>query len=286
MPKIAEILPEATRILHDSGVGEARREAASLLGFAVARERAFLVAHPEYELSADEENLFRAVVRRRAAREPLQYITGRQEFYGLEFNVAPGVLIPRPETESIVENALKILKSVDHPVFCEVGVGSGCISVSILHELETARGIGLDVSDDALAIAAANARKHGVAARLILQKSDVFEVLENEKFDLVVSNPPYIPVAEMTNLQREVRDYEPRAALTDGGDGFSIIEKIVAGAPRFLNADGFLLIEIGFGQAERAAAMFDAALWRAAEILPDLQGIPRTVRAQIKDRRA
>lgn len=286
MPNVSEILREAAEILGAGGVSEARREAASLLAFALGRDKTFLIAHSEDELSADEENIFRAFIKRRAAREPFQYITGRQEFYGLEFDVAPGVLIPRPETESIVENAVEILKSVDRPAFCEVGVGSGCISVSILHELEMARGIGLDVSEGALAIAAANARKHGVAARLILQKSDVFEVLENEKFDLVVSNPPYISVAEMTDLQREVRDFEPRAALTDGGDGFSIIEKIVAGAPRYLNADGFLLLEIGFGQAERAAAMFDAALWRAAEILPDLQGIPRTVRAQIKERRA
>jgi release factor glutamine methyltransferase len=282
MPNIAEILRESAEILGENGVNEPRREAASLLAFALEKDKTFLIAHPEHELSGKEENIFRGFVRRRAAREPFQYITGRQEFYGLEFIVTPDVLIPRPETEIIVENALEILSGTANPSFCEVGVGSGCISAAILHELQTVSGIGLDVSKTALAIAGKNAEKHGVADRLKLIVSDVFNQLNGEKFDLIISNPPYISAAEMTALQREVRDFEPRAALTDDGDGFSIIEKIVADAPRHLKENGFLLMEIGFGQAEKVSAMFDLKFWQAVEILPDLQDIARTVKARIK----
>lgn len=283
MPNVAETLRNAAEVLRAGGVAQPRREAASLLAFALGKDKTFLVARPEYELSGAEETLFDEFARRRAAREPFQYITGTQEFYGLEFVVTTDVLIPRPETETIVENAIEILSRRAAPTFCEVGVGSGCISAAILHELKTARAVGLDVSSNALTIARKNADKHGVSARLELMISDVFSRLRREKFDLIVSNPPYISAEEMKTLQPEVRAFEPATALTDGGDGFSIIEKIVETAPRHLKNNGFLLMEIGFGQAAKAAAMFDAKLWRAIEILPDLQGIARTVKAQIED---
>jgi release factor glutamine methyltransferase len=283
MPNIAEILRESAEIL-----ARKRRQRAAPRSRIFARFRAWKrqnVSRRTFQntsFPAKKKTLFRGFVRRRAAREPFQYITGRQEFYGLEFIVTPDVLIPRPETEIIVENALEILSGTANPSFCEVGVGSGCISAAILHELQTVSGIGLDVSKTALAIAGKNAEKHGVADRLKLIVSDVFNQLNGEKFDLIISNPPYISAAEMTALQREVRDFEPRAALTDDGDGFSIIEKIVADAPRHLKENGFLLMEIGFGQAEKVSAMFDLKFWQAVEILPDLQGIARTVKARIK----
>ena len=283
MPNVAEALQNSAKDLRAGDVAEPHREAASLLAFALGKNKVFLVAHSEYVLSGEEETLFGEFVQRRAAREPLQYITRRQEFYGLEFIVTPDVLIPRPETETIVENAIEILSCRTDPVFCEVGVGSGCISVAILHELETARAVGLDVSENALAITEKNAEKHKVSERIKLLTSDVFNGLQNEKFDLIVSNPPYISAEELSALQREVRDFEPLTALTDGGDGFSIIEKIVAGAPQFLKENGFLLMEIGFGQSAKTTEMFDAEIWRAVEILPDLQNIPRTIKAQIKD---
>jgi len=281
MADINNALKAATEILRESGIAEARREAGSLLAFVLKKDRTFLITRDDYELSATETASFQKVLQRRAAREPLQYITGKQEFYGLDFEVSPGVLIPRPETEMIVENALEILKPLENPSFCEIGVGSGCISVAILCNVETASAIGLDVSEKALEIAEKNAKKHTVADRFSLKRSDVFEVLTDEKFDLIVSNPPYIPRADIENLQAEVRDFEPLNALTDGGDGLSIIEKIVAGAPRFLKSRGFLLMEIGFGQADDVKRLFEEKIWRAVEILPDLQGIPRMVRAQV-----
>lgn len=281
MAKIKEIINPAGEFLKQHQIAEARREAASLLAFALGKDKTFLLTHDDYELSGDEESAFEALLERRAAREPFQYITGRQEFYGLDFAVAPGVLIPRPETEIIVENAIEFLQMLETPRFCEVGVGSGCISVSILFHVAAATAAGLDVSEKALEISGKNAETHQVSARLELKKSDVFDALSNEKFDLIVSNPPYIPQAEIEGLQREVRDFEPLNALTDGGNGLSIIEKIVRAAPQYLNGGGYLLLEIGFGQAEAVKKLFAAGAWKTVEILPDLQGIPRTVRAQV-----
>lgn len=280
MPDINEQLKSATEILAASGVADARREAASLLVLALQKDRTFLAAHSDYELSNAEENRFRAFVQRRARREPFQYIAGEREFFGLDFTVTKDVLIPRPETELLVEAAIEILRAQAEPRFCEVGVGSGCISVSILNEIKEARAVGFDLSERALTVAAANAERHAVADRLKLEISNVFEFLRDERFDLIVSNPPYISAENFKDLQREVRDYEPALALTDGENGLTIIEKIIAGAPKFLKSNSFLLLEIGFGQAEIVREMFAPRDWKSIEILPDLQSIPRTVRAK------
>ena len=275
---VSQILKNAAEILRASEVVEPRREANSLLTFALNKNQTFLVAHDDYELSDAEATRFQGFVKRRANREPFQYITGRQEFCGLDFFVSPDVLIPRPETELLVEAATEILK--DDAMFCEVGVGSGCLSIAILHSVKTAAAIGLDISEAALKIAQKNAETNEVGERLELRKSDVFENLTDEKFDLIVSNPPYISSEEMKTLQIEVRDYEPAAALTDGKNGLSIIEKIIADAPRFLNQKGFLLLEIGYRQAVEVKAMFDEKYWNGIESRLDFQGIERVIRAQ------
>ena len=280
MPNISEMLNNATGILQKSGIAEPRREANSLLSFTLQKDKTFLIAHNDYELSGEEEKTFQSFLERRARREPFQYITGNQEFYGLDFFLTPDVLIPRPETEMIVENAIEILKPRKNSRFCEVGVGSGCISVSILHENQTVTAIGLDVSEKALVIAGKNAQRHQVSERLELKPSDVFGALNDEKFDLIVSNPPYIPRRDIEDLQAEVRRFEPLNALTDGENGLSIIKKIITDAPRFLKPNGFLLMEIGFGQAAAVKAMFAAKFWQSIEILPDLQNIPRMVKSQ------
>lgn len=281
MPDIAEKLRKASEILQASGISEPRREAASLLAFALGKDKIFLVAHSEYFLSNEESKRFDNFVERRANREPLQYIVGRQEFYGLDFLVTRDVLIPRPETELIVEKAIEWLQTLENPRFCEIGVGSGCIAVSILHQVKSATGVGLDISKNALEIAEKNAATHQVLNRLELKVSDIFTNLSSEKFDLIASNPPYIPPDEIKDLQPEVRDFEPIFALTDNDDGLSIIRKIVADAPKFLNENGLLLIEIGFGQAEKVLQIFSPEIWSKVEILPDLQAIPRTVRAEL-----
>ena len=240
MSSISENLKKATEILGESGVAEARREANSLLAFVLQKDRTFLIAHSEYELSDEETSRFQDVLERRKQREPFQYIVGKQEFYGLDFFVTKDVLIPRPETELIVESAIEILQNKENSRFLEIGVGSGCISVSILYQNRTATATGLDISENALQIALRNSQNHKVSERLELKISDVFAELEAEKFDLIVSNPPYIPSEDFDELQLEVRDFEPQIALTDGKDGLSIVEKIIKDAPKFLKSEGFL----------------------------------------------
>jgi release factor glutamine methyltransferase len=276
---IAEALNYGSSALQDNEVVEPRRESALLLSLALKRDRAYLIAHPEIELSYGDEQAFRKYIERRAGHEPFQYIANQQEFFGLDFRVTPDVLIPRPETEILVEKAIATIKGVPSPRFCEIGVGSGCISVTILKIVEAARGLATDISRPTIEIARLNAEKHGVADRLRLQVSDVFESVEPEGFNLVASNPPYVPARDISTLQPEVRDFEPVTALTDGSDGLSIVERLVRESPRYLKSGGSLLIEIGFNQGEAVSRMFSPDTWETVELLPDLQDIPRIVHA-------
>jgi len=276
MRTIASILIDAATVLADAGVTEARREASSLLAFVLGRDRTFTIAHPEYVLSTEEEQQYADVIARRARREPFQYITGRQEFYGLDFIVTPDVLIPRPETEMVVEHAVELLGGRDVR-FCEVGVGSGCISIAVLKQLPSSTAIGLDLSEAAIEVARRNARMHAVDVRLKLRLSDVFSALDHEKFDLIASNPPYIPLREFDSIQSEVRDFEPRVALTDEADGLSVIRRIIAGSSNFLMPGGQLLMEIGFQEAEAVRDLLSRGPWTNTRIADDLQGIPRCV---------
>jgi release factor glutamine methyltransferase len=280
---ISEHIDLAAEILGSADVAEPRREAESLLAFAIGRDRTFLIAHPEHEPTLPEELRFREFINRRAAREPLQYIIGRQEFYGLEFEVTPAVLIPRPETEVLVEHALRLIKADTIDLFCEIGVGSGCIAVALLANTPGLRAIGVDISDEALEIAGRNAARHNVIARLDLRRSDVFSSLEGERFGMIVSNPPYVPIRDVATLQREVGEYEPLMALTDNNDGLTVIRRIAAEAPLHLRPGGHLLLEIGFGQHLAVGALFDGPMWRGAAMLDDLQGIPRIVAATLTD---
>ena len=280
--KISEILRDAARALAEAGVPEHVRESSSLLRFALKTDRVFLISHPEYELTQHEQAAFDEVLARRIHREPMQYITGRQEFYGLDFIVTPDVLIPRPETEMLVAKGIELLKGVVAPRFAEIGVGSGCISISILANLPAARAFGSDISPAAIEVARANAVYNLVSDRMMLNESDVFAGFGPGRFDLVVSNPPYVPAAEMDGLQPEVRGFEPRNALTDGADGLTIVKRIISESPAFLTAGGSLLLEFGFGQAERVEKMFDASVWSAVQILPDFQAIPRMAAAVLR----
>ena len=279
---IAECLKDAAGELREAGIAQPEREAASLLMFALKRDRTFLISHNEFELTTGETEAFRNYVARRSVREPFQHIVGKQEFYGLDFEVSPAVLIPRPETELVVETAIDILKEIKNAHFCEIGIGSGCIAVSVLSALRNARAIAIDISADAIEVARRNARSNGVAERIEFTISDVFSTLNDQKFDAILSNPPYIPAADIATLQAEVRDFDPLIALTDGGDGLSIIKRIVIDSPKFLVPSGSLLLEIGFGQAEKVAAMFDKNTWNEVKFLTDLQGIERVVKARIK----
>jgi release factor glutamine methyltransferase len=284
---IADALREAAEALRKSGVAEARREAGSLLSHATGSDRTFLITHADERLTAEQLRSFRSLVERRAAGEPLQYIKGSQEFYGLDFEVNADVLIPRPETELLVETALELLKGARSPLICDVGTGSGCIAVSLLHARTDARAYALDVSPAALEVAARNAARNGVAERVTFLVSDCFDALASEeregtRFDLIASNPPYIAEGDLEGLQREVREHEPRGALTPGGDGFSVMRRLVSEAPRHLKPGGHLVMEIGFDQHEHIAALVVPRVWTLLDIRRDLQGIPRTVVLRLK----
>lgn len=278
---IATAINKASEKLKSAGIAEARREAYSLLAFVLQRDSAFLIAHSEDQLAANQKMIFDACVSRRSSREPLQYITGRQEFYGLEFEVPQHVLIPRPETEILVEDAIRELNKLWSPAFCEIGIGSGCISTAILYNVPNATAIGIDISNKALLVAANNAEKHYVNARLTLREGNGFTDLSDE-FDLIVSNPPYIPDSEIDDLQPEVRDFEPRTALAGGEDGLDLVRRIVDDSRQFLRPGGVLLMEIGHGQAKQVANLFEKQVWDDLEFLPDLQNIKRVVRARLK----
>ncbi len=278
---IAETIAFGADALSKVDLAEPMREANSLLQFSIGRDRAFIIAHPEYQLTESEDELFRSSVARRAAREPFQHIVGRQEFYGLDFLVTPDVLIPRPETELIVERAIELLTGLPSPRFLEIGVGSGCISVAILKHCSNASALAVDISEPAIDVARRNAMMHGVSDSLQLLRSDIFENVPEAKFDLIVSNPPYVPLDEYDELQPEVRDHDPRIAVTDGSTGLKIIERIIGQAPKHLELGGHLLMEIGYGQRERVNSLFDPAIWAAVGFFHDLQGIARTVVAEL-----
>lgn len=277
---IADTLREASQMLQDAGVPEPRREAGSLLSFVIGKDRTFLISHAEDVLDETEVDRLRDAVARRAEGEPLQYITGVQDFYGRQFRVTPDVLIPRPETELLVEAGLESIAGVPRPSICDVGTGSGCIALTLLCERTDARAVALDVSEAALKVAAQNAHSLGVGDRVELKISDCFSGLEKTTFDLIVSNPPYVSAAALAGLQREVRDYEPLVALSPGADGLSVIRRLLQDGAAFLNAGGHLTMEIGFDQGEAVQDIIDSAVWRLVEIRPDLQGIPRIVVVQ------
>jgi len=278
--KIAHVLKQASTILESAGVPEARREASSLLSFVLGKDRTFLISHAEDYVGDDSVDRFRELVERRAGGEPLQYITGVQDFFGREFRVTPDVLIPRPETELLVEAALeKAGGRGASPTLCDVGTGSGCIALTLLAEILAARAVAVDKSAAALEVAKLNAQKLSVTDRVEFLVSDCFSALEQDeyRFDVIVSNPPYVAAAVVAGLQREVRDHEPLVALSPGPDGLSIIRRLLEESPAFLKPGGHLLMEIGFDQGEAVTALVDDSIWRLLEIRPDLQSIPRIV---------
>jgi release factor glutamine methyltransferase len=273
---IGRAVLEGAQRLQNAAVAEPRREAGSLLAHVVGRDRSFVIAHADDALTAEGRAAFRSLIERRASGEPLQYITGHQEFFKLDFEVTPDVLIPRPETELIVEASLELLQNDTEPYFADIGTGSGCIAISMLHELPAARAIATDMSPTALRVAQRNAERHGVADRLELLESDCFSALDARgSFSLIASNPPYVSDDELKSVQREVR-HEPRAALAAGSDGLSVIRRLLREARPFLRSGGHFVFEVGFGQSEAVEHLIDRRVWKLLEIRTDLQRIPRT----------
>ena len=278
---IADAIRQGTQMLRKAGVPEPRREAGSLLAHLLGKDRTFLITQAEEALSDADLDSYRGLVERRAKGEPLQYIMGVQDFFGLEFKVTPEVLIPRPETELLVETALKLIDPEAATYICDVGTGSGCIAVTLLRERPLAYAIAVDISDVAIKIAECNAARQSVNERMSFVVSDCFESLGSATlFDLIVSNPPYVSAEALDGLQREVRDHEPRIALSPGLDGLAIIRRLIQEAPDLLKPHGYLLLEIGFDQAAAVERLIDRNIWKLLDIYPDLQGILRIVALQ------
>ncbi len=274
---INNAIREGVQMLRAAGVNEPRRESGSLLAHAIGRDRTFVVTHADEPLEAAVVESFRKLIERRAAGEPLQYLTGHQEFFKLDFEVTPDVLIPRPETEFLVEIALEFLKGNLDPFIADIGTGSGCVAVSLLHELPDAHAIATDISAAALCVAQRNADRHGVTDRLTVIESDCFaKVNADRSFSLIAANPPYIRDDEMGTLQREV-GYEPRRALAGGPDGLDIVRRLLRDAAPFLESGGHFVFEIGYGQNALVEQLINREVWELTEMRPDLQGIARTV---------
>jgi len=254
---------------------DARRDAQLLLLHTLGLARTVLFTEPEHLLNAPEQAAYEAAIARRAAGEPVQYITGQQEFHGMMLKVSPAVLIPRPETELLVESVLA-RSSKERPVrIVDVGTGSGAIAIALAYKLPMARVTAVDLSEAALAVARENAAAHGVAERVRFLESDLLGAVAGEVFDAVVSNPPYVPEADRESLERQVREFEPGMALFAGDDGLDVYKRLVPQAWATLKAGGLLAMEIGYGQREAVAALLEG--WDAVDFLDDLQGIPRVV---------
>jgi release factor glutamine methyltransferase len=277
---IAETLKNASERLRAAAVPNDVLDAQTLLAEALGVDRTYLIVNFDRRLDAVELERYRALIDRRAAGEPLQYIVGHQEFFGLEFEVNPAVLIPRPETEIIIEETIRLVQKdqIERPLIFDIGTGSGCIAVTLAREIEGARIVAGDISLDALRLAKCNAARYDLQQRIDFLASDLLDaVIESSEADFIISNPPYISESEAPTLQREVRDWEPHIALTDFADGLSFYRRLLNDSPARLRSGGYLICEIGYTQAEAVTALIDSQAWREPYLLDDLQGIPRTI---------
>jgi release factor glutamine methyltransferase len=266
-------LLQGTELLDRGAIAVPRLTAEILLSHALRRDRVYLFAHPEHELSQLEWLHYGRYLHERLKGKPTQYITKRQEFYGREFRVTPDVLIPRPETEHVVETALEVCRAPGR--ILDIGTGSGALAVTL--QLETgAAAFAIDISPAAARVAAENARRLGACLNLVV--CDLMSAIAASSVDLIVSNPPYVPIGQREGLQREVRDYEPHAALFAGETGFEVFDRIAAEAPRVLRPGGWLVLELGFGSREHVETLLSD--WGDVRVVPDLAGIPRVIAAR------
>ena len=287
--RILEVINRTTTYFEKQGIESPRLTIELLLAHLLEKKR--LDLYLEFERELDEGTLakLRELVKRRAGGEPLQYITGETEFYGLKFMVDKRVLIPRAETEMLVETVVKRLKPADGtPVdralpttIIDVGTGSGCIAIALAKKLPTAEISALDISPDALEVARGNAALHQVEKKVRFFEGDLLEGLPSSFVaEAIVSNPPYIADGELAKLPKEVRDFEPVRALAAGEDGLKVIRRLVMNAKRALSASGFVALEIGAGQREAVEGIFGQQGYAVVEVVKDLQGHERVVVAQ------
>ncbi|MER3447643.1 MAG: peptide chain release factor N(5)-glutamine methyltransferase [Candidatus Dadabacteria bacterium] len=255
-------------------------ESSLLLSKALGINAIDIYAHPEREVESEKVEEFKLLLERRLKREPIAYILGEKEFYSRPFVVTPDVLIPRPETEILVEEALKISKSIPQPLVVDAGTGSGCISVTIACECRDARILATDISLESLLIAEINSRRHGTLDRISLVRMDFLSGFKEESIDIVLSNPPYISKDDFSKLESSVRDFEPKESLLGGEDGLDYIRKIVYQSRRVLKNGGWCIVEVGAGQSEGVSEILDYARFKSVSSVKDISGIERVVKGK------
>jgi release factor glutamine methyltransferase len=275
---LREALKAAIDRLTAAPVGSPRLNAEVLLMFALGKDRAYLYAHSDDKLEAEAFARYDDALAQRAQGIPSQYITGHQEFWGMDFIVTPAVLIPRPETEHLIEAALSVALRLNNPKIVDVGTGSGCIALVLANELPDAEIDAVDISTEALEIARANAARHQLENRVRFRQNDLLEKFPTESFDLIVSNPPYVGESEEDQVQLEVRKFEPRHAVFAGSIGTEIIQRLIPQAESALKPGGHLIIEISGSIVEGVKPLL--AAWEDVQVIPDLQSIPRIISAK------
>lgn len=272
-----EAVEFGTGVLKEADIADAELDAWYLLQMICKIERSFYYVHGGEEVTADEQNEYEIAVRKRAEHIPLQYIIGEQEFMGLKFKVNPNVLIPRQDTETLAEEAIKVLKPGMHVL--DMCTGSGCILISVMKNVPDIKGTGCDISKPALLVAKENAKNNDVEAEWV--RSDVFDHLAG-KYDMIISNPPYIRTDEIAKLMPEVRDYEPYAALDGREDGLYFYRRIIEQAQDYLNSDGYLYLEIGCDQGSAVTELMKTAGYAEVEVVKDLAHNDRVVKGKGK----
>jgi release factor glutamine methyltransferase len=279
---IGRLLEWTTQYLAQKGIESPRLETQVLLAHALDCKRIDLYARFE-ELAPEEgRKQFRELIRKRLEGCPVAYLVGRKEFFALEFEVNPAVLIPRPDTECLVDDCLRLLRDRTGPRVLDVGTGSGCLAVAVAWKHKTAQVTAIDINPEALAVASRNASKHGVGDRIRFLEGDLYGPLPaEERFDLILSNPPYIRRADLATLPASVRDYEPRLALDGGADGFAVFDRLLAGAGDHLTPCGSLMVEIGSDQETEARRRVQARPgFELAPTIKDSEGRSRVLRAR------
>jgi release factor glutamine methyltransferase len=283
-------LNSAIARLSENAVSSPRMNAELLMMFSLGCDRAYLHAHPERELSPEESRRYEQALSQRERGTPAQYITGHQEFWGMDLIVTPAVLIPRPETEHAVETVLRLVRAsegapgddarppLSRVRIADVGTGSGCIALALAKELPTAEIYATDISSEALEVARANASRLQMASRIEFSRNDLLAGLGASEFDFVVSNPPYIGESEADEVQLEVRKFEPRRAVFAGPTGLEVIEQLIPQAYSKLRGNGWLVMEISGTIVNGVKDLLDE--WKQKQVINDLQGIPRIVAAQ------
>ena len=281
--QLRQAIDAAYQLFLQNDVPSPRLNAELLMMFVLGRDRAYLYAHPERELTPDEQSRYDEVTAERARGCPPQYITGHQEFWGLDLIVSPSVLIPRPETEHVVETVLELARECyrEHPHklrMIDVGTGSGCIALAMASEMPQAEIHACDISEEALEIARLNSVRLALGGKVLFRKSDLLSLYTGEKFDLVISNPPYVGEMEADKVQKQVRDFEPKIAVFSGKQGMDIYRRLIPQAEDVLQPGGWLVTEIGFSAEESVKELLQG--WADIRTTADLQGIPRVIAAQ------